>query len=406
MKEYVVNNETGKLEMRFTKEEYMALSEENKKTIKSNFLFSRKQDAWVSRCKFPNLHYVEQIAQKLGFTNGGKVGEMLSFREQMEQKAERAEARADRYDNRSDKAIERGKQLQKPINDMHGDISFFTQPNINTSAGRAFTNRRNRMFAAYERGFEEFKKSEYYADRAEAARATAATTKPTDKAFCERRIRDAEKTIKAQKKNLESYNKTREKIENGKEVKRWNGDIVTLDEVNRWIENAEQIIENAISKSIYYHECLDELGGVQFSKENIKPGHIVNMKRWGRVLVIGTGPKNFKYQIMDGGAAGLGGSDLYAEIIEIVSDEINLKKHPFKEGERFTVNEWDSGLHKYIDKEYRITKTTDERVTLKSGIERAINRKPRMIRNGKNKMEWALDISNGPNGTIYKVSED
>ena len=145
---------------------------------------------------------------------------------------------------------------------------------------------------------------------------------------------------------------------------------------------------------------------MQFSKENIKPGYIVNMKRWGRVLVIGTGPKNFKYQIMDGGAAGLGGSDLYAEIIEIVSDEINLKKHPFKEGERFTVNEWDSGLHKYIDKEYRITKTTDERVTLKSGIERAINRKPRMIRNGKNKMEWALDISNGPNGTIYKVSED
>ena len=127
MKEYVINNETGKLEMRFTKEEYMALSEENKKTIKSNFLFSRKQDAWVSRCKFPNLHHVEQIAQKLGFTNGGKVGEMLSFREQMEQKAERAEARADRYDNRSDKAIERGKQLQKPINDMHGDISFFTQ---------------------------------------------------------------------------------------------------------------------------------------------------------------------------------------------------------------------------------------------------------------------------------------
>lgn len=43
---------------------------------------------------------------------------------------------------------------------MHGDIAFFTQPNINSSAGRAFANKR--MFAAYERGFEEFKKSEYY----------------------------------------------------------------------------------------------------------------------------------------------------------------------------------------------------------------------------------------------------
>ena len=63
---------------------------------------------------------------------------------------------------------------------MRGDVAFFTQPNINSSAGRAFSNRRNKMFAAWEKGFDEFKKSEYYAERAEAARHTAAGTKPTD----------------------------------------------------------------------------------------------------------------------------------------------------------------------------------------------------------------------------------
>lgn len=69
----------------------------------------------------------------------------------MEHKAERDEARAERYDIKSAKAIETGKALQKPIDDMHGDIAFFTQPNINSSASRAFSNKRDRMFAAWEK---------------------------------------------------------------------------------------------------------------------------------------------------------------------------------------------------------------------------------------------------------------
>ena len=152
---YVMNKETQKLELHFNKDDYMALSSDQKQSVKSNFLFSRKSGAWVSRAKFPNLYRAEEVAKKLGLENAGKIGEKLSFEEQMERKAERAEARAERYDYKSERAAETGKSLQKPINDMHGDIAFFTQPNINSSAGRAFTRRREKMFAAYERGFEE-----------------------------------------------------------------------------------------------------------------------------------------------------------------------------------------------------------------------------------------------------------
>ena len=231
MSEYIINKETGKLELHFDKSDYLALPDNDKKEIKSNFLFSRKTNAWVSRAKFPNLYRAELVAKKLNLMNGGKVGETLSFAEQMERKAERAEARAERYDTRSSNAATRGEALQKPINDMHGDIAFFTQPNINSSAGRAFANKRNRMFAAYERGFEEFKKSEYYAERAAIARQTAEDTKPTDKGFCDRRIKDAEKTYRAQKKNIEHYNEYLEKIDSGKEIKRYNGDLITREEV-------------------------------------------------------------------------------------------------------------------------------------------------------------------------------
>lgn len=397
MSKYIMNKKTGKLEMHFDKDDYMALPEESKKEIKSNFLFSRKAGAWVSRAKFPNLWRAEAVVKKLGLEDGGKVGETLSFREQMERKAERAEARAERYDNKAASAESRAEALQKPINNMHGDISFFTQPNINTTAGRAFTRKRDKMWAAYERGYEEFKKSGYYAERAEIARQTAQGTKPTDKGFCDRRIKDAEKTIRAQKRNLDTYNGYLEKISSGEIIRRYNGEIIQEEEIRSWIENAEEIIDQAISKSIYYHECLEELGGVVFSKENIKPGYIVQLHRWGKCEVIGTGKVNITYKILEGGASGFTLKAAYAEIEKIISTEISEEiKHPFKVGDKYIVEKWNGDC--YESKEYVVTKVTRDKVTLKSGKERAINRKPRNYRGN----EWALGICDGRNGTIYK----
>ena len=267
---YQINRETQKLELIFDKAEYQALPENDKRDIKSNFLFSRSISGWVSRAKWPNTYHAEQVAKRLGAENRGKTGEALSFAEQQERKAERAEARADRMEYRSDKAAAEGAKLQKPIEDMHGDIAFFTQPNINTSAGRAFTNRRNRMYAAWERGWDEFKKSEYYADRAETARRTAAEAKaPSDKGFCERRIAEAEKTIRAQKKNIEHYNNILEHLEKGEPVPGYSLATYTVEQTQAWIENAEERIEAAMSKAIYYREAIEALGGIQYSKENI-----------------------------------------------------------------------------------------------------------------------------------------
>ena len=398
MSRYIMNKETGKIELHFDKDDYMSLPEESKKKIKSNFLFSRKAKAWVSRAKFPNLWRAETVAKELGLKDGGEVGETLSFREQMERKAERAKTRAERYDSKAAFAGSKGEALQEPINNMHGDISFFTQPNINTAAGRAFTRKRDRMWAAYEKGFEEFKKSEYYAERAKIARQTAHDTKPTDKGFCDRRIKDAEKTIRAQKRNLDTYNGYLEKIATGETIRRYNGEVIQEEEIRSWIDNAEEIIDQAISKSVYYHECLEELGGVSFSKENIKPGYIVQLHRWGKCEVVGTGKVNITYKILEGGAAGLNGKAAYAEIEKIISAEISDKiEHPFKVGDKYTVEKWNG--ERYEHKEYFVIKVTRDKVTLKSGTERAISRKPRNYRGN----EWALGICDGRSGTVYKV---
>ena len=173
MNDYVMNMETHKLEFHFEKEDYLALPEDLKKEINNNFLFSGKSNTWVSRAKFPNLRRAEEVAKKLGLTDGGKTGERLSFEEQMEREAKRAQERSERCELKSDQAAERDKALEKPVEDMGRDPSFFTQPLINSSAGRAFPNERNRMFAAWDKGLEEFKKSEYYARKAETARRIA-----------------------------------------------------------------------------------------------------------------------------------------------------------------------------------------------------------------------------------------
>ena len=93
------------------------------------------------------------------------------------------------------------------------------------------------MFDAYERGFEEFKKSDYYKNRAEIALATADFTKPTDKAFCIRRIEEAEKVIRAQKKNFDHYNELLEKVKSGKIVKRYNGEVITETMIYSWLDS-------------------------------------------------------------------------------------------------------------------------------------------------------------------------
>lgn len=366
---YQINRETQKLELIFSKEEYQALPDEQKGEIKSNFLFSRRISGWVSRAKWPNTYFAEEVAKKLGAENRGKTGETLTFAEQQERKAERAEARADRMEYRSDKAAAEGKRLQKPIDDMHGDIAFFTQPNINSSAGRAFTNKRNRMWAAWERGWDEFKKSEYYSDRAEIARRTAAEAKaPSDKAFCERLIAEAEKTIRAQTKYIEVYTAALEAFDRGEsyENRKWYVTWTPEDreKIESWLENAAEIREQAMSKAIYYREAIEALGGIQFSRENIKPGYIVKLnKSWaGAVEVVSCGPKNITYK-----SSGLLLKASYAEISEIVkAEEKAPEQHPFKVGDTFTVELWNSDTCKREKTPVEIVKATDKSVTVKN----------------------------------------
>ena len=300
-------------------------------------------------------------------------------------------------DARADAAEQRGEQLQKPINARRGDIAFFTQPNINTSSGRTFTRQREKMFAAFERGMDEFKKSEYYAERAEAARRTANLENSKDKAFCDRRVKDAQKNIKAIQKNLDHYHAMLECDGMGEQQKRFDGTPIERAEIERWIEDAEERLESEISRLCYYQSCIDDLGGVQFSKENIKPGYVVKIKHYNNCTVLRTGPKNIIYRTPNG----FNLTAAYAEILEIVKAEETIKPtHPFKVGETFEIGAYVDG-HR-VKQVWEIVKSTATTVTLKNQTTGENIRRTPKIRWTCEGDKWALCIGDYIDSMFYR----
>jgi hypothetical protein len=299
MKKYIFNLETTKVELHFEKSEYAALSETQKAELKSAFLWSNYGKCWVSRAKEPNLWRAKEVARKLGFTEEQREGERISFAEQQERKSKRAEARAERYERYASNAENRAQALQKPINDMHGDIAFFTQPNINSSSGRAFANRRERMFSQYRKGFDEYRKSDYFKSRAAVARETADQSKFEDVAYLDRRIKEVRAEIKKREKNVIHYEDQLFRIENGEAFTRYNGEPITADEINSWLERELELIEVAMDKEGYLLNCLDECGGIAFSpdvKAEVAKPEIVNPFAAGDILTLNRPADNSIYR--------------------------------------------------------------------------------------------------------------
>lgn len=333
---YIFNLETGKIELHFDKAEYQALSEAQKKEIKSNFLFSRYSSAWVSRAKEPNLYRAKQVAAKLGFTQEQRTGERLTFAEQVERQVERAEARADRYEGYAQNADRRAEGLQKEFNSHRGDIAFFTQPIIAGHSGsQAFAKRRQRIYDRYDKGFEEYRKSEYFRDRAAIAQETADMKKFKNPVYLNNRIKECKANIRKMEKNLIHYEEILFSLENHTENKPSTYfDRYTVEQVNSWIEDQLERIEAEIDKQGYMENCLEEIGGNRFSQENIKPGYIVKMRRWGRCEIVTAGPVNVTFKILDGGAAGGVLTDPYAAIAEIIAEkELPQVENPFTVGD-------------------------------------------------------------------------
>lgn len=408
MNQYIFNLETTKIELHFDKADYDALSDAQKRELKGAYLWSNRGKCWVSRAKEPNLWRAKEIAKKLGFTVEQREGERLTYTEQLERQAERAEERADRYEQYAANAEKRGAQMQSGLDRFRGDISFFTQPNINSSAGRAFTNYREKLYARYHKGFEEYRKSAYFQDRAETARGTATQAQFENRAYLDRRIKECKKEVRNREKNIVHYEEILYAVERGEEKKWYGGEVVTAESVKTLISRELELVEKAMDKQGYLENCLDALGGIRFNKDNIKVGYIVRIKHTERAEIISVGPVNVGYKILTGGAAGMTLTATYAEIIEIVkAEEAKRTPHPFEVGEQFVARRYvqeRSGMTSIksttVNVTFEIIKVSNTTIQLKEvGTDaKPIVRKPSKRFNG----QWVFSIDDTYGNTFYK----
>lgn len=400
MRNYIFNLETTKIELHFEKSEYVALPEEKKKALKGAFLWSNRNGCWVSRAKEPNLYWAKRVAKDLGFEEEQREGERLSFGEQIERKQERAEDRACRFEQYAINAEKKAAALQKPLNAMHGDIAFFTQPIIAGHAGsQAFARRRERMFNQYEKGFAEYRKSEYFNSRADTARETASGGKYNDKAYLDRQIKDAQKEIRKRQSYVVEYEDKLYKIEDEQD----DGSLEKKKTLSEYIERELELIGVAMDKEAWLQNKLDSLGGVMFNAGNIDVGMVIKVQRWGLAEVIGKGRVNITFKILEGGAAGGRLQAAYAEILSVEKEAPKvLKTHPFNVGDSFTCHEWSDVERKAISHTFTIVKATDKSVTLQDENGDKRNRKPKERPWAQEKGLWALAITNWNDGLVYK----
>ena len=360
MRNYVMNMETLKIELYFEKSEYDQLSEDQKKKIKSNFLWSRAKGAWVSRAKEPNLWHAKRVAQELGFEGEERQGERLSFAEQLERQAARAEARAERLEGYAENAEKRAADYQKEFNKYSQDWSWLTQPIIAGHSGsQRFARQREKVINRYEKGFDEYRKSEYFKERAAAARMTAAMPKLKDLVYLEKHIKECESEIRRITGLIVKYEDMLYALEIGRKVKRFDGTEITAEEVGNWLRNAMERMEAEMDKQGFYQNCMDELGGIKFSSENLKAGYIIDVAGWGRCEVIKTNPKSVDIKTSRGSIL----RESYGAVREVIEavEKKDEGQHPYKEGDIVAKYGFDGHT---MQRAYKIVKVTAKTVKI------------------------------------------
>lgn len=221
----------------------------------------------------------------MGFVDGGKVGKRLSYEEQLDRKKERAEQRAERFEQYAENAEKRAENLQAELKSLKGDIAFFTQPIIRGHAGsEAFARRREKIYNRYHKGFEEYRKSEYFKEKVITAQNTAEQTQLKNRVYLDSRIKESNSTIKKLEGNIVHYEQIIYNKENNLPVSAFYEEK-TIEQVQNWLDETLDKIEWEMDKLAFLENYLDEIGGIQYSRENIKEGYLVKVRgTWEKVL--------------------------------------------------------------------------------------------------------------------------
>ena len=195
-------NADNKVELHFDgRNAYSKLPDEVKKDIKQAFIWGRQRGAWVSRAKGVGIPW-QMKNYEIPFQG---ADELNTFDDMQERKLQRLENKADRFETRADKRESVAKSMQAEFNKMRGDWSWLTQPNINSSRGRSFTNSRNKIFDRYDKGMRLSINADKLRDAADEMRGRASQGELESEKYLLNRLKDGEKAVRRFEKFQQSY---------------------------------------------------------------------------------------------------------------------------------------------------------------------------------------------------------
>ena len=220
---------------------------------------------------------------------------------------------------------------------------------------------------------EEYRKSEYFKERAEIAQATAENAKLKDFGYLNNRIKECNSAINKLKSNLTYYEKLLEALKDPESDQSKSGRY-TVEKVNDWQEDMLERLEMQIDKLGFFENCVEELGGYKFSRDNIKAGYIIKVKHCSQAKVLKANPKTVLVKCLD---TNMILTYDYAEIKEIISateEKINSapEVHPYRKDDILV---WDPHGTGRAIAAYQVIETTDKTVQLRE-IDLDADRKP------------------------------
>lgn len=249
---FVENKETEKLELHFDKVEWSSLKEDLKKHIKRFFLFSRTQGAWVSKSKGENgYYYQKKFAIENGFENKGCIGEYKSFEDQVKEKMERAEYKAERYENLSNKAEKESEQAYSKIRPILDCIPLGQPILVGHHSEKRHRRDLDKVDSAFRQSYELSEKSKYYDEKASHSSYVASGSEYKNPAYLNNRIKEIEAEIRRLKRLIGTEDGVKDPNKN-------------------WLEKLNGLLVKAEDKLSFYNKKLEEIGGVQYNKENLK----------------------------------------------------------------------------------------------------------------------------------------
>lgn len=286
---FIRNLETGKVELHFAKADYMALTDAQKGTIKSACLFSGRSGCWVSRATRSDYRAV-QVATALGLTDEGETGERLSFAQQQDRIVERATERAERMQTHAENAEHRAAQAfdRADLREEKSGIPLGQPILVGHHSERRHRRAIERADNAMRKACEETDKAKYFEGRAAAAVYTASRDQMQDKTYLQNRIDENAAQVRRLSAALEKSRSSK-----------WLAEYAGLSYMPeypkteeafpeykaRCIARSEERLTEWNEKLDYFQAALDALGGVTYSKANVKPGDMIKIRgRWEQVV--------------------------------------------------------------------------------------------------------------------------